>query len=214
MSSWYVWAALGLYPVTSGTPILTVTTPLFDRAEIRLPAGKSITISAPGASSGLKYIGGLAIDGQPTDQTYLPDSIIRAGGDVSFSLSAVPNPFWGVAAFSAPPAFGAGSSTVTVNASPRIVSIAPGATAIVTVDVQRMIDGPGDYTITGTSSQEGIAPTPVSGQFAADGSSSGTLAITVAQSVPDGYYPVVLTTTVGESARESVVVVAVAQSTA
>ena len=33
LSSWYVWAALGLYPSTPGTPILTVNTPLFDRAE-------------------------------------------------------------------------------------------------------------------------------------------------------------------------------------
>jgi putative alpha-1,2-mannosidase len=72
MSSWYVWAALGLYPSTPGTAILTVNTPLFDRAEIALPAGKFIRISAPGASNGLKYVNGLSIDGQPTDQTFLP----------------------------------------------------------------------------------------------------------------------------------------------
>ena len=60
LSSWYVWAALGLYPITPGTAILTVNTPLFDRAEIALPAGKSIRISAPGASNGLKYINGLS----------------------------------------------------------------------------------------------------------------------------------------------------------
>ena len=58
MSSWYVWAALGLYPSTPGTPILTVNAPLFDRAVIALPGGKSIRISAPGASGPhpLKYI--------------------------------------------------------------------------------------------------------------------------------------------------------------
>ena len=61
MSSWYVWAALGLYPSTPGTPILTVNTPLFDRAVIALPGGKSIRIFAPGASGPfqLKYISGL-----------------------------------------------------------------------------------------------------------------------------------------------------------
>lgn len=48
LSSWYVWAALGLYPGTPGAPILTLNTPLFDRAVIRLPAGNSIRISAPG----------------------------------------------------------------------------------------------------------------------------------------------------------------------
>jgi predicted alpha-1,2-mannosidase len=110
LSSWYVWAALGLYPSTPGTSILTVNTPLFDRAEIRLPAGKSIRISAPGASNGLKYINGLAIDGQPTDQTFLPESIIHSGGDVAFSLSGAANTEWGTAESSAPPSFGAGSS--------------------------------------------------------------------------------------------------------
>jgi putative alpha-1,2-mannosidase len=110
LSSWYVWAALGLYPITPGTAILTVNTPLFDRAEITLAAGKSIRISAPGASNGLKYINGLAIDGQPTDQTFLPESIIRTGGDLTFSLSSIPNPGWGTAESSAPPSFDVSSS--------------------------------------------------------------------------------------------------------
>jgi predicted alpha-1,2-mannosidase len=106
-SSWYVWAALGLYPVTPGTSILTVNTPLFDQAEIALPTGKLIRISAPGASSGLKYINGLSIDGQAADQTFLPESIVRTGADVAFALSIVPNLFWGTAESSAPPSFGA-----------------------------------------------------------------------------------------------------------
>jgi putative alpha-1,2-mannosidase len=117
LSSWYVWAALGLYPITPGTSILTVNTPLFDRAEIAFLAGKSIRISAPGASNGLKYINSLSIDGQPTDQTFLPESVIRMGGDVAFSLSAIPNLSWGTAVSSAPPSFGAGSTVSSPNAS-------------------------------------------------------------------------------------------------
>ncbi len=110
MSSWYVWAALGLYPSTPGTAILTVNTPLFDRAEIALPAGRFIRISAPGASNGWKYINGLDIDARPTDQTFVPESIVRTGGDLTFSLSEVPDTVWGTAESSAPPSFGAGSS--------------------------------------------------------------------------------------------------------
>ncbi|OHV06687.1 hypothetical protein BKN37_01115 [Mycobacterium talmoniae] len=108
MSSWYVWAALGLYPSTPGTPILTVNTPVFERAEIRLPAGQAIQIRAPGASgpNGLKYLNGLAIDGQATDQTFLPEPIIRTGGDLTFWLSPVPNTVWGTADSAAPPSFG------------------------------------------------------------------------------------------------------------
>jgi predicted alpha-1,2-mannosidase len=110
LSSWYVWAAHGLYPSTPGTPILTVSTPLFDRAVIVLGSGRSIRIVARDASNGLKYINGLSIDGQPTDQTFLRESIIRTGGDLTFSLSAVPNTVWGTAESSAPPSFGTGSA--------------------------------------------------------------------------------------------------------
>ncbi len=106
-SSWYVWAALGMYPITPGTTVLTVNTPLFDRAEIDLPAGKFIRISAPGASGGLNYIDGLSVDGVPSDQTYLPESLFRTGGDVAFSLSGFPDLFWGTSESSAPPSFGA-----------------------------------------------------------------------------------------------------------
>ena len=208
LSSWYVWAALGLYPGTPGTPILTVNTPLFDRAAIALPGGKSIQISADvSGPNHLKYIDGLKIDGQATDHTSLPESIIRTGGDLTFSLSAHPNKVWGTAESSAPPSFGAGSSAVTVNVSRPIVTIAPGSKGTVKVDAQRMIDGAGGYTVTGTSSDSGITAAPASGQFAADGSAAVDVAITVAHSVPDEYYLVYLTTAVGESVRRSIVLV-------
>jgi predicted alpha-1,2-mannosidase len=203
MSSWYVWAALGLYPSTPGTPILTVNAPLFDRVVIELPAGKSIRMFAPGASgpNRMKYIKSLSIDGRPADKTYLPDSIIHTGGDLAFTLSPKPNKGWGTGEASAPPSFGAGGSTVTVNVSPAVVNIAPGGTVNLTVAVQRMIDGPGGYTISGASDVEGIKAKKISGQFGADGSASATVTITVAQSVADGYYPLVLTTKVGDGAR-------------
>jgi predicted alpha-1,2-mannosidase len=107
LSSWYVWAALGLYPSTPGTPVLAVSTPLFDRAVITLPAGRYIRISAPDASGPIhpRYINGLTIDGRATDRTFLPESIIRSGGDLTFAVSAVPNMVWGTAESSAPPSF-------------------------------------------------------------------------------------------------------------
>ncbi|HET9877042.1 MAG TPA: glycoside hydrolase domain-containing protein, partial [Mycobacterium sp.] len=213
MSSWYVWAALGLYPSIPGTSILTVNTPLFDRIEIALPAGKSIRMSAPGASGRhrLKYISGLSVDGRPTEQTWLPESITHTGGELAFALSGKPDMDWGSAESSAPPSFGAGSLAVTVNVSPAVVTIAPGATETVTLDAQRMIDGPDDYSITGTPDSGGITAAPVAGQFSADGSTSATVPITVAPSVPRGYYPLVLTTTVGQSARTFTLLVAVGQ---
>jgi len=211
MSSWYVWAALGLYPGIPGTTILTLNTPLFDHIEIRIPAGKSIRIFAPGASGThrMRYIDGLRVDGRPSEQTSLPESIVRIGGELVYSLSARPNKAWGSAESSAPPSFGAGSLAVTVNVSPAVVAITPGATGTVTVDAQRMIDGPADYTITARSYGDGVTAAPVSGRFAADGSARRSVAIAVAQSVPDGYHPVVLTTRVGERDQTFTLLVAV-----
>ncbi len=209
LASWYVWAALGLYPSTPGTAILTVGAPLFDRAVIALPGGKSIRILAPGASGPrhLKYIKSLSINGQATDRTSLPESIIRTGGDLAFSLAAYPDKVWGAADSSAPPSFGTGSAAVTTNVSRPIVTIAPGTTGTVTIDAQRMIDGAGGYTVTGTSSDSGITVAPRSGQFGSDGSAAVNVPITVARSVPEEYYLVDLTTTVGQSTRKSTVLV-------
>jgi predicted alpha-1,2-mannosidase len=209
MASWYVWAALGLYPSTPGTPILTVGAPLFDRIDIALPGNKSIHISAPGASGPhhLKYISGLKIDGQATDHTSLPESIIRTGGALTFSLAAYPDKAWGVGEASAPPSFGAGSSALAVNVSQPVVTIAPGHAGTVTLDAQQLIDGASGYTISGTSADPGISVTPRSGQFGSGGSATVTLSITVAQSVPEDYYLVYLVTVTGQSVRRSTVLV-------
>jgi hypothetical protein len=84
---------------------------------------------------------------------------------------------------------------VTVNAPRAVVTVAPGSTGTVKLDLQRMIDGAGGYRIAGTSSDPGITVTPVSGQFGADGSASVDVAITAARTVPGEYYVVFLTTT-------------------
>lgn len=211
MSSWYVWAALGMYPVTPGTALLSVNTPLFDRAVIALPTGQSIRITAPGASgfNRLKYIRALRVDGEPSDRTYLPETLIRTGGDLAFSLGARPDR-WGTGPSSAPPSFGAGGSAVTVNVARPVVTITPGTTGTVRMDAQRMIDGLRDYTVTGTSYAPGITVAPATGRFDDDGAAQVNVAITVAQSVPDGYYQVYLTTSVAGSNRFLTIMVDVA----
>jgi predicted alpha-1,2-mannosidase len=215
MASWYVWAALGLYPITPGTPILTVSTPIFDRVVIALPGGKFIRMFAPGASGPdpLRYISGLKIDGQATDHTWLPESIIQTGGELRYSLAAHADKAWGTAESAAPPSFGEYSSAVAVNVASPVVDIAPGSTGTVTLDAQQMIDKTGGYTINGVSTDTGITAAPVSGHFGAGGSATATVAISVAQSVLPDYYPLYLTTRVGESTRISVVLVSVQDTT-
>ncbi|GAB1812106.1 hypothetical protein MUNTM_11440 [Mycobacterium sp. MUNTM1] len=102
---------------------------------------------------------------------------------------------------------------MAVNVDQPVVTIAPGHSGSVTLDAQRMTDGPDGYAVTGTSSDGGIGVQPASGRFAADGSAAVTVPITVAQSVPEDYYLVSLTTTVGHTVRTStVLVVAQAES--
>ncbi len=210
MSAWYVWSALGLYPSIPGTSTLTVNAPLFDKVEIALPADKFIRISAPGASGHhrLQYINGLHVDGRPTDKTYLPESMLAGGGELQFSLASKPNKSWGTASDSAPPSFGAGSLALTVNVSPALVAVDAGTSTDVTVNVQRMVDGPSDYEISGRSSEAGISVESVTGKFGDDGSGTSTVTVKVEDSVRDGYYPLVLTTKAGQGERTFMLLVA------
>jgi hypothetical protein len=59
--------------------------------------------------------------------------------------SSQPTKSWGTAASSAPPSFGAGNLAVTMNVSSAVVAVDAGTD--VTVNVQRMVDGPNDYVI-------------------------------------------------------------------
>jgi hypothetical protein len=130
---------------------------------------------------------------------------------LAFSLSGKPNKTWGTAAESVPPSFGAGSLAVTMNVSPSIVTMDAGTDTEVTVNVQRMLDGPGNYEVSGKSSEAGVSAESVSGKFGDDGSGTSTLTVRVAQSVPDGYYPMTLTTKAGQGERTFVLLVAVGE---
>lgn len=96
------------------------------------------------------------------------------------------------------------------------MTIAPGRTGTVTLDAQRMIDGrdvPDGYTVSGTSTDAGITVAPTPGRFGNGGSAAVSVPITVAQSVPEDYHLVYLTTTAGESVcRSTVLVVTQAES--
>jgi hypothetical protein len=72
-----------------------------------------------------------------------------------------------------------------------------------------MIGTTDGYTVTATASDVGITVAPKAGQFSSDGSASIDVPITVARSVSQEYYLVNLTSTVGESARTSMILVVV-----
>ena len=214
MASWYVWSALGLYPIIPGTSTLTVATPEFERVEFDLGEGKSIRINAPGASGWhrLGYIKALMVDGRPTQHTSLPGSFIHTGGDLGFTLSRRPDTGWGTEQSAAPPSFGIDGQQVAVNVTPSSSSIQAGASVSVTLDAQLLSAGPESYTITGSSADRGITVKPVSGRFDGHGSAHQSVLFTVAPSVPAGAHHLVMTTTVGRSSRSFTMLVVVGKA--
>ncbi|MBO9625798.1 MAG: GH92 family glycosyl hydrolase [Microbacterium sp.] len=92
-SAWYVFSALGFYPLEVGSGNYTIGSPLFDGATVSI-GGKDLVISAPGASSGKHYVAGVSIDGTPISTTTFDGDLIRNGGRIDFTMSAQPSA-WG-----------------------------------------------------------------------------------------------------------------------
>ncbi len=102
MSSWYVFSALGIYPLLPGRSELMLATPKFAHATLHRDAG-DITIDATHADSENTYIHSLDVDGQPSTRAWLPASFVEKGGALRYVLSDKPNQKWGSAADDAPP---------------------------------------------------------------------------------------------------------------
>ena len=108
ISSWYVWAALGLYPVTPGTANVALASPLFPQASVELPDGHVLDLSAAEASAGTPYVHSLTVDGSRSSDPWLPASVFSTGATVDFALSGTPDKTWGAAPDDAPPSYATG----------------------------------------------------------------------------------------------------------
>ncbi|MFN2974187.1 GH92 family glycosyl hydrolase [Terriglobus aquaticus] len=109
MSSWAVFAYLGVYPAIPGRAELVVGSPSFPRAVVHRPAG-DVVIEAPAASAADFYVQGLKVNGKAASKTWLPENFALQGGTLRFDLGAAPNENWGSHAGDEPPSFEAGRS--------------------------------------------------------------------------------------------------------
>ncbi len=103
MSSWYVWSALGLYPVYPGRADLVIGSPLFTEAVITRPGAK-IVVRARGAAMDAPYVQSLQVDGKASNASWLPASFVQRGGTLDFELGTTKNEQWG--AQDVPPSHG------------------------------------------------------------------------------------------------------------
>ncbi|MBE7159186.1 MAG: glycoside hydrolase family 92 protein, partial [Rhodospirillales bacterium] len=104
MSSWAVFAMLGVYPEIPGRAELVLGSPTFSHAAVHRPGG-DVVIEAPQASPENFYVQELRVDGKVSSHTWLPEAFAVRGGTLSFDLSANPNQRWGTAAGDEPPSF-------------------------------------------------------------------------------------------------------------
>jgi len=97
MSAWYVFAAMGFYPVCPGTPEYLLASPTFKRLTLHLENGKTFTIKAPNASEENIYIQSVTKDGESYEKNYISHSDILSGSSFEFVMGKEPNTQWGTA---------------------------------------------------------------------------------------------------------------------
>lgn len=95
MSAWYVFAALGFYPVCPGTPCYVLASPSFQEAVLTLENGKTFRLVAPEASAENIYIRSVTLDGKPYTKNYITHEDILRGGTMEFEMGPEPVPGWG-----------------------------------------------------------------------------------------------------------------------
>jgi hypothetical protein len=208
MSAYYVWASLGIYPVTPGTSVLALSSPTFPAVRLNLPH-HHVTISSPAASDASYYIQGVRVNGHAWGEDWLKATDLTGTGDASssiskigFDLGATPDQGWASGARQEPPSYAAGplhfpqgQVPATVTSSPATTTVTAGssATATLTFDigVGSAVPNPTPVkTINWTATPPaGITVSPSSGtlQVGADGTASTAVTFSAASDVTQGF---------------------------
>lgn len=102
MSSWYVFSALGFYPVNPSNGIYMIGSPAFKKSVIHISDNKSFTVICKKQSDKNVYIQSARLNGEKFNRTYLTHQEIIAGGVLEFTMGSKPNKRWGVKSGSVP----------------------------------------------------------------------------------------------------------------
>jgi len=94
MSAWYIFTALGFYPVAPASNEYVIGRPFVKRATLTLPNGKRFTVEADHLDGDHPYVGSVTLDGKPLTRCYLRQDEIMAGGTLRFVMQAEPNTTW------------------------------------------------------------------------------------------------------------------------
>ena len=103
MSAWYVFSAIGLYPVSPGSPHYEIGSPLFEEARVDVGGGRTFTLRAPGASASSLYVQSATLDGRPHDRPWIAHADVARGATLELRMGPRPNRAWGARPEDAPP---------------------------------------------------------------------------------------------------------------
>lgn len=90
-SAWYVFSAMGFYPVCPGTDQYILGTPYFKQMKLHLENGKTVTIAAPGNNDSKRYISGMTLNGKTYTKNYLTHEDLLKGATISYTMGTTPN---------------------------------------------------------------------------------------------------------------------------
>ena len=204
ISAWYVWGAMGLYPVTPGTGTLALATPAFSEVTIHLGDGHRLVVTTHGPVDGYVRAAHLALGSAAAvawDKPWLPAAALT-GADLSLTTQSTPDARWGAAPADALPSYDAHAAPAVGFTEPvGQVTAATGAGAAVTLGVQAA--GHGAVTVDWTAQPApGVTVSPPSGQLVLPATAPGgrtaraTEAIKVTATAP-GTLGFALTTSAG-----------------
>ncbi|WP_303310796.1 GH92 family glycosyl hydrolase [Hymenobacter sp. BT730] len=104
-SAWYVFSALGFYPVCPATDQYVLGAPLFPKTTLHLANGKTIVLNAPANSAANRYVQAVRLNGQPYTHNWLSHQTLMQGATVDFDMTNKPNITRGTKAEDAPYSF-------------------------------------------------------------------------------------------------------------
>ena len=90
-SAWYVFSAMGFYPVCPGSNQYVLGVPYFDKLTLHLENGKSLTVTAKGNSDDTRYVNAMTLNGETYNHNYLTHDAVMNGGNIVFDMSTAPN---------------------------------------------------------------------------------------------------------------------------
>ena len=96
MSAWYIFTAMGFYPVCPGTDQYVIGAPYLPYCKVTLPNGKTLEITAEGVSDRNRYVQSVRLNGKAYDKLYFTHSQLTQGGKIEFRMASRPNKKRGV----------------------------------------------------------------------------------------------------------------------